>query len=57
MTSPELAGARETLLGQLREHALVIGDVTLSSGRKASYYVDARRVPCCGPRAFSPPAS
>jgi orotate phosphoribosyltransferase len=43
MTSPELDGARETLLAQLREHALVIGDVTLSSGRRASYYVDARR--------------
>src|SRR5262245_43059671 len=43
MTPPELAGARETLLAQLREHALVIGDVTLSSGQQASYYVDARR--------------
>ncbi len=43
MTSPELDGARETLLAQLREHALVIGDVTLSSGQQASYYVDARR--------------
>jgi orotate phosphoribosyltransferase len=27
----------------LHDHALVIGDVTLASGRKASYYVDARR--------------
>src|SRR4051795_11519796 len=43
MTSPELDGAREILLGQLREHALVIGDVTLSSGQRATYYVDARR--------------
>ena len=43
MTSPELARARETLLAQLREHALVIGEVTLSSGQRASYYVDARR--------------
>jgi orotate phosphoribosyltransferase len=34
---------RDTLLAGLREHALVIGDVTLASGRKASYYVDARR--------------
>jgi orotate phosphoribosyltransferase len=31
------------LLGGLREHALVIGEVTLSSGRKAQYYVDVRR--------------
>ena len=43
MRSPELDGARDTLLAQLREHALVIGDVTLSSGQRASYYVDARR--------------
>src|SRR3954469_10481435 len=43
MTSPELDGARETLVAQLREHALVIGDVTLSSGQRATYYVDARR--------------
>src|SRR4051794_28756654 len=35
--------ARESLLGELREHALVIGEVTLSSGRKAQYYVDAKR--------------
>src|SRR5215210_198640 len=35
--------AREVLLEELREHALVIGEVTLSSGQKASYYVDARR--------------
>jgi orotate phosphoribosyltransferase len=34
---------RETLLGALREHGLVIGDVTLASGRQAKYYVDARR--------------
>jgi orotate phosphoribosyltransferase len=38
---PEAATA--TLVEQLRRHALVIGDVTLASGRKASYYVDARR--------------
>ncbi len=34
---------RETLIEQLREHALVIGEVTLSSGKTASYYVDAKR--------------
>ena len=43
MNAPELGAARETLLATLREHALVIGDVTLSSGQRASYYVDARR--------------
>jgi orotate phosphoribosyltransferase len=35
--------ARERLIAELREHALVIGEVTLTSGRKASYYVDAKR--------------
>jgi orotate phosphoribosyltransferase len=39
----DLDAARATLLAELREHALVIGEVTLSSGRQASYYVDARR--------------
>jgi orotate phosphoribosyltransferase len=39
----DLERARETLLAELREHALVIGEVTLSSGQQASYYVDARR--------------
>jgi orotate phosphoribosyltransferase len=35
--------ARETLIGELRRHALVIGDVTLTSGATARYYVDAKR--------------
>ena len=35
--------ARERLLAELRQHALVIGEVVLSSGRTAQYYVDARR--------------
>src|SRR5215210_9327796 len=35
--------ARERLVAELREHALVIGEVTLTSGRKAQYYVDAKR--------------
>ena len=34
---------RQVLVSELREHALVIGDVTLSSGKRASYYVDAKR--------------
>jgi orotate phosphoribosyltransferase len=38
-----LDAARSTLIAELRVHALVLGDVTLSSGQKASYYVDARR--------------
>ena len=39
----DLDAAKQTLLGELREHSLVIGEVTLSSGAKAEYYVDARR--------------
>jgi orotate phosphoribosyltransferase len=35
--------ARETLIAELREHALVIGEVTLTSGATASYYVNAKR--------------
>ena len=35
--------ARATLIAELREHALVIGEVTLTSGRTAQYYVDAKR--------------
>jgi orotate phosphoribosyltransferase len=35
--------ARETLIGELRAHALVIGEVTLTSGAVAQYYVDAKR--------------
>jgi orotate phosphoribosyltransferase len=34
---------RERLLEVLRTHGLVIGEVTLASGRTAQYYVDARR--------------
>ncbi len=34
---------RERLLDALRTHGLVIGEVTLASGRTAQYYVDARR--------------
>lgn len=35
--------ARKALIAALREHALVIGEVTLTSGRTAQYYVDAKR--------------
>jgi orotate phosphoribosyltransferase len=35
--------ARERLIEELREHALVIGTVTLTSGARAEYYVDAKR--------------
>ncbi len=35
--------ARRRLTEALREHALVIGEVTLTSGKLAQYYVDAKR--------------
>jgi orotate phosphoribosyltransferase len=38
-----VTGARELLAAEMRTHALVIGRVTLSSGREAEYYVDAKR--------------
>ena len=40
---PSADSASEVLLAELREHALVVGEVTLSSGQKAQYYVDAKR--------------
>jgi orotate phosphoribosyltransferase len=39
----DLDAAKRTLLDELREHSLVLGEFTLSSGAKAQYYVDARR--------------
>jgi orotate phosphoribosyltransferase len=47
----DLEAARQTLLGEVREHGLVIGRVTLSSGAEAEYYVDARRA-LLRPKAF-----
>ena len=37
------ARARVTLVEELSRHALVIGEVTLTSGARAHYYVDAKR--------------
>jgi orotate phosphoribosyltransferase len=39
----DLAAAKETLVAELREHSLILGEVTLASGATAQYYVDARR--------------
>jgi orotate phosphoribosyltransferase len=36
--------SRQALIRELREHALVIEDVVLSSGATASYFIDAKRV-------------
>src|SRR5690349_12090000 len=35
--------ASDTLIEALRRHALVIGEITLTSGATAQYYVDAKR--------------
>lgn len=40
---PSLVLARERLVAALREHALVIGELTLRSGARAHYYLDAKR--------------
>jgi orotate phosphoribosyltransferase len=39
----DLAHTRERLVEELREHALIVGQVTLTSGAVAEYYVDAKR--------------
>lgn len=43
--------AREQLLDLIRDHAVVHGRVTLSSGREADYYLDCRRVTLSGTAA------
>ena len=43
VTAGAVGSAKATLVSELRAHALVIGEVTLSSGATASYYVDAKR--------------
>ena len=35
--------ARERLLAELRDHALVLGEVVLTSGRTSQYLIDAKR--------------
>jgi len=42
-STSDLERARALLMRELREHALVLGAVTLTSGAKAEYYVDAKR--------------
>jgi orotate phosphoribosyltransferase len=39
----DAARAHARLVELLREHALVLGEVTLTSGARAQYYVDAKR--------------
>jgi orotate phosphoribosyltransferase len=42
-SSSDLERARARLVAELHEHALLIGAVTLTSGARAEYYVDAKR--------------
>lgn len=39
-----MAYDRESLIALIKEHALEFGDFTLASGRKASFYLDCRKV-------------
>src|SRR5438270_7145349 len=43
MTLDASITARDRLLAELRGHALIIGEVVLTSGRTAQYLVDAKR--------------
>jgi orotate phosphoribosyltransferase len=43
MSATSATDARQRLIAELREHALVIGEVTLTSGQVAQYLVDAKR--------------
>ena len=42
-SQPALQDASEQLLDELRAHALVIGEVILTSGQTSSYLIDAKR--------------
>ncbi len=42
---------REALLAHINGKAVIVGEVTLSSGRKADYYVDLRRITLDGAAA------
>lgn len=35
---------KQALIALIREHALEFGDFTLASGKKASFYLDCRKV-------------
>jgi orotate phosphoribosyltransferase len=43
MAFDDRLSARERLVEELREHALVVGRVVLSSGRTSEYLIDAKR--------------
>jgi orotate phosphoribosyltransferase len=43
MTLDDPMTARARLIGELREHALIKGEVVLTSGRTSQYYLDVKR--------------
>jgi orotate phosphoribosyltransferase len=43
-STPELEADRQALIGLITDEAVFHGDFTLSSGKKATYYVDMRRL-------------
>ncbi|RLK46630.1 orotate phosphoribosyltransferase [Microbacterium telephonicum] len=43
-STPELESDRQSLIGLIRDEAVFHGDFTLSSGKKATYYVDMRKL-------------
>jgi orotate phosphoribosyltransferase len=43
MTVDVQTAAHDRLLAELREHALVVGEVVLTSGRTSQYLIDAKR--------------
>ncbi|GGP71443.1 orotate phosphoribosyltransferase [Streptomyces abikoensis] len=47
----DMSEAREALLGQIKDKAVIHGKVTLSSGMEADYYIDLRRVTLDGTAA------
>src|SRR3954470_16075352 len=44
--------AHDRLVAELRQHALIVGEVTLTSGAKAQYLIDAKRA-ILRPQGFS----
>ena len=49
MTATTSAQARTRLIDMLRERSVIRGDFVLASGKRSSYYIDARRTTMSGP--------
>ena len=44
LSTPELEADRQALIALIKDEAVFHGDFTLASGKKATYYVDMRRL-------------